>query len=116
MTQVPHVPLGLMLNELLNAKSIAESFIDPSVERVSGLTLQGWHETQTGLLPVFKVRIPTMHLEDLYDLYIDGSNGRLIRAQKVALFSDGGVEDADDSDAGNDETNTGMADAGTARP
>ncbi len=87
---------------LLNAHKFSPKslLIDPSVERTSGLTMKGWHQTAAGLLPVFKVRIPTLQLTDLYELYIDGNTGELFRAERVAKFADGGVIEDHDSDAG----------------
>jgi MYXO-CTERM domain-containing protein len=76
---------------------------DVSVERVDGLAQQVWLSTSSGLRPAWRVRLPTWQLENLRDVWVDGSTGAVIKSEQVAHFGsvcgDGrcvaGEEDAD---------------------
>lgn len=82
---------------------------DPTVEKYENLTVKGWLSLQKdGVRAVYKVRIPTLALADLVDLYIDADTGSVLLRQPVAKFDavpppdDAGVEDTDAGDPADD--------------
>ncbi len=75
-------------------------FRDVTVERVGGFARKVWLAHDDGLYAAWRVRVPTLHLRDLSDVYVDASTGKVLRRVPVARFADGGVSDAGDEDAG----------------
>ncbi|MCP4501865.1 MAG: MYXO-CTERM sorting domain-containing protein [Deltaproteobacteria bacterium] len=86
-------------------------FKDPTVERVNGFAKKVYLAQGKTLRPAWRVRVPTFHLRDLSDLWIDAQTGELLRRQRVALFADGGVLDGGSLDAGV-TLDSGVSDAG----
>lgn len=103
---------------LLAATSVPGSlFRDPTVERVSGFAHKVWLAHDDGLYAAFRVRVPTLSLRDLSDVYIDASTGKVLRRVPVARFADGGVDDDggyDDAGANGEDAGEIVADSGPA--
>lgn len=74
---------------LLTAKraSIKPLIHDPFVENIEGMYEQLWLMHLGELRPVFKIRLPTLSVLDLRDVYVDGETGDIIRIDEVAQTS-----------------------------
>ncbi len=60
---------------------------DPYVETMTGFTERLWLVHFGQVRPVFKVRLPTLSIFDLKDVYIDAETGEMLRYDDAAQFA-----------------------------
>lgn len=84
-------------------------FTDPTVERLGGFAQKVWLARGEGVRAAWRVRVPTLSLRTLSDVWVDAEDGRVLYKQQVAKFQtgDAGVTDAGDADGGTGETDAG---------
>lgn len=74
---------------LAATQSVPASLIrDATVERSSGLARPVWLSRADGLYAAYRVRVPTLSLRELSDVYVDGQSGRILQRVPVARFAD----------------------------
>ncbi|MFZ9889606.1 MAG: M36 family metallopeptidase, partial [Myxococcota bacterium] len=74
---------------LAATQSVPTSLIrDATVERINGLARRVWVSRTDGLYAAYRVRVPTLSLRELSDVYVDGENGRILQRVPVARFAD----------------------------
>jgi uncharacterized protein (TIGR03382 family) len=59
---------------------------DATVERVDGFARAVWRAVDAGLVPAWRVRVPTWRLEDLADVWVDARTGAVLQRMPVARF------------------------------
>lgn len=64
--------------------SIMPLIRDPFVENIHGMYEQLWLMHLGELRPVFKIRLPTLSVFDLRDVYVDAETGDIVRIDEVA--------------------------------
>lgn len=97
-------------------------FLDATVERLNGFVAKTWLASKDGIRAAYRVRVPTLDIRDLSDVWVDADTGAVLLVQPVAHFADdgetghgGGVEPDGgvDTDGGTDVDGGVDTDAGT---
>jgi len=98
--------------EVAHQATPASLLVDPTVENVAGFSKKVYLAVGKRVRPAYKVRVPTLQLRNLQDVWVDAETGVVLRRQAVAKFADGGVVDGGMLDGG--MLDGGMSDAGAA--
>lgn len=88
-------------------------FVDATVERVGGFARPLWLAEAGGLRAAYRVRVPTLALRELSDVWVDAQSGQILRRERVARLidlPDGGP--GNDTDGGGADVDAGTPDAG----
>lgn len=87
--EVPHASFKLSAAEAMEKAIVhnPESLIkDPYVEKTEGLYEPIWIMHFGELRPAFQVRLPTLSIFDLKDIYVDAENGDVLLIEDTAQF------------------------------
>lgn len=65
-------------------------FVDATVERLNGFVAKTWLASKDGIRAAYRVRVPTLDIRDLSDVWVDADTGAVLLRQPVARFADDG--------------------------
>ncbi|HXW53107.1 MAG TPA: hypothetical protein VEL47_03270, partial [Myxococcota bacterium] len=86
---IPNIPFRLSAAECME-KAISHHQIsivkNPYVENILGMYQPVWLMHFDELRPTFKIRLPTVSIFDLKDIYVDAENGEILKVEDAALW------------------------------